>query len=132
MRKTALNGNQFGFSSGDSGVASGPRSSTSAAGFSKASTVWVSAATTVCGLTCLTFDRVVFFVPARLVLALAAGFLTGLALFFASGRLRPIADDFRLRAAVRFFRCAMVAPVLSIRQIVPSRAAKRSPLFGGP
>jgi len=86
MRKTALNGNQFGFSSGDSGVASGPRSSTSAAGFSKASTVWVSAATTVCGLTCLTFDRVVFFVPARLVLALG---------FWFSYRLGPL---FRLRA----------------------------------
>jgi hypothetical protein len=114
MRKTALNGNQFGFSSGDSGVASGPRSSTSAAGFSKASPVWVSAATAVCGLTCLTFDRVVFFVPARLVLALAAAFPTGLAFFFAAVPLRglPIADDFRLRAAVRFVRCAMVAPVL--------------------
>ena len=127
-------GDQLGFSSGGSGVASGPRSPTSATGSSKASTIWVSAATAVCGLTCLTFDRVVFFAPARLVLALAAGFLTGLAVFFAAVRLRalPIADDFRLRAVVRFFRCAMVAPVLSIRQIVPSRAAKRSPLFGGP
>ena len=47
MRKTALNGNQFGFSSGDSGVASGPRSSTSATGSSKASTFTVSAATAI-------------------------------------------------------------------------------------
>ena len=107
-------GDQLGFSSGGSGVASGPRSSTSATGSWKASTIWVSAATTVCGLTCLIFDRVVFFVPARLALALAGGFLTGLALFFASARLRPlpIADDVRLRAVVRFFRCAIVAPVL--------------------
>ena len=58
-----------------------------------------------------------FFAPARLGLALAAGFLTGLAVFFAAVLLRalPIADDFRLGPVVRFFRCAMVAPVLSIR-----------------
>jgi hypothetical protein len=69
------------------------------------------AATAVRGLTCLTFDRVVFFAPARFALALVAGFLTGLAVFFAAVRLRalPIADDFRLRAVVRFFRCAIVA-----------------------
>jgi hypothetical protein len=62
---------------------------------------------------------VAFFAPARLGLASAAGFLTGLAFFFAAVRLRalPIADDFRLRAVVRFFRCAVVAAVLSIRQI---------------
>ena len=59
------NGDQLGFSSGGSGE-SGPRSSTSATGSSKASTIWVSAATAVCGLTCLTFDRVTFFAPARL------------------------------------------------------------------
>jgi hypothetical protein len=56
------NGDQLGFSSGGSGE-SGPRSSTSATGSSKASTIWVSAATAVCGLTCLTFDRVAFFAP---------------------------------------------------------------------
>jgi len=89
------NGDQLGFSSGGSGE-SGPRSSTSATGSSKASTIWVSAATAVCGLTCLTFDRAAFFAPARLALALAAGFLTGLAVFFAAVRLRalPIADEF--------------------------------------
>ena len=60
-----------------------------------------------------------FFAPARLGLALAAGFLTGFVVFFAAVRLRalPIADDFRLRAVVRFFRCAMVAPFLSIRTV---------------
>ena len=60
-----------------------------------------------------------FFVPARLGLALAAGFLTGLAVLFAAVRLRalPIADGFRLGAFVRFFRCAIIAPVLTIRQI---------------
>jgi hypothetical protein len=54
---------------------------------------------------------VAFFAPARLGLALAAGFLTGLAVFFAAVLLRalPIADDFRLGPVVRFFRCAMVA-----------------------
>jgi hypothetical protein len=90
------------------------RSSTSATGSSKASTIWVSAATAVCGLTCLIFDRVAFFALARLGVALAAGFLAGLTVFFAAGRMRalPIADDFRLRAVVRFFRCAIVAPVL--------------------
>jgi hypothetical protein len=58
-------GDQFGFSSGGPGE-SGPRSSTSATGSSKASTFTVSAATAICGLTCLTFDRVAFFAPARL------------------------------------------------------------------
>ena len=91
-------GDQLGFSSGGSGVASGPRSSTSATGSSKASTFTVSAATAICGLTCLTFDRVAFFAPARLGLALAAGFPTGSAVFFAEVLLRalPIADGFRL------------------------------------
>jgi hypothetical protein len=62
---------------------------------------------------------VVFFAPARLALALAAGFLAGLAVFFAAVRLRalPIAADFRLRPVVRLFRCAMVAAVRSIHQI---------------
>ena len=111
-------GDQLGFSSGGPGE-SGPCSSTSATGSSKASTFTVSAATAICGLTCLTFDRVAFFVPARLGLALAAGFLTGLAVLFAAVRLRalPIADGFRLGAFVRFFRCAIIAPILSIRQI---------------
>ena len=113
------NGDQLGFSSAGPGE-SGPRSSISAAGSSYVSTIWVSAATAVCGLTCLTFDWAAFLAPARLGLALAASFRTGLAVFFAAARLRafPIADDFRLRAVVRFFRRAMVTPVLCIREVV--------------